>query len=821
MPLSFEIQIVFLCLFGIPVAAVQSDLSAKGQSDLSDEKNRPVSKVTALLKDMTEQLEKEGEEDEEIYEKMGCWCVTNEKSKTKSIANAETEIETLTATIESLTAQSSKLNTEIANLDQEVAKNTEDLATATSVREKESAEFIQEEKEAVVSIGQLKAAVIALSKAHDSALIKKVSKVGTIRAKKLEFSHSGVDKNFAKTVEAEAMSYHLHHIIARHPNEFLEAFLQVNHKFLKPSQRKGITAFLQTHTNIDSLNFDDLPEHFVQSSQPIDRLLQTSDSSDAFVHHEHHGSLADKVREYAESIQEQRGIKHTVSKQSLQETELPASIQSLIHKVLKGDTGLLETSLDDSEAGEARYEPASGAIFGILKQMKENFETNLKQSQEAEAKAADEFDQLKAAKEKEIKTSTDVSNTKKDELATTDEKNAESKEIVDDTSQSLAADQAFLADLKDRCANMDKEFEERTKGRQLEIEAVSKALAFLNSDEAHDLFTRTFNQPKLFLQMHNQRHTALRKMLKASALKFKDARLLKLASKVSMEMNPAFKKVKAELDLMVDKLTRQQKDEVKKRDYCIEAFNTNERDVGMKERDKDDLEALIDDLKMTIGTLDKEIENLKAEIANLEIELKEASENRKKENAEFTTTVADQRATQKLLAIALKILSDFYKPGGFLQTGGGKAGQAPPPGFKSYEKSAASGGVMGMMQGIIDDAKGMEAECIRAEEQAQKDFDDFKKDTENAIETKTTDIETKSEDKAKAESDKAQADVDVEATITELENLANEEHALHKECDFVLKNFEITQAARDAEIESLKQANQIFSGASFKSFLQY
>merc|ERR1719399_1068268 len=107
---------------------------------------------------------------------------------------------------------------------------------------------------------------------------------------------------------------------------------------------------------------------------------------------------------------------------------------------------------------------------------------------------------------------------------------------------------------------------------------------------------------------------------------------------------------------------------------------------------------------MTIDTLDKEIETLKAEIADLEIELKEAGENRKKENAEFETTVADQRATQKLLAIALKILSDFYK-NSFLQTGGGgRAGQAPPPGFKSYEKSAASGGVMGMMQGIIDDA---------------------------------------------------------------------------------------------------------------------
>merc|ERR550537_220360 len=109
---------------------------------------------------------------------------------------------------------------------------------------------------------------------------------------------------------------------------------------------------------------------------------------------------------------------------------------------------------------------------------------------------------MKAAKEQEIKTSSDLVDKKTQELAQTDEKNAEDAEMKEDTEASLAADQAFLADLKERCASMDKEFEERTKGRQLEIEAVSKALAFLNSDEAHDLFTRTFNPT--FLQVHKK-----------------------------------------------------------------------------------------------------------------------------------------------------------------------------------------------------------------------------------------------------------------------------------------------------------------------------
>merc|ERR1719453_2834344 len=137
--------------------------------------------------------------------------------------------------------------------------------------------------------------------------------------------------------------------------------------------------------------------------------------------------------------------------------------------------------------------PASGEIFGILKQMKESFETNLANSQKEEMQSQKDYEDLKAAKDEEISAGQSQIDTKTSELADTDEKNAQSKENLESTEDSLAADTEFLAMLKERCANMDQEFEESTKTRQLEIQAVSKALAFLSSDEAHDLFTRTFN----------------------------------------------------------------------------------------------------------------------------------------------------------------------------------------------------------------------------------------------------------------------------------------------------------------------------------------
>merc|ERR1719375_2909835 len=138
--------------------------------------------------------------------------------------------------------------------------------------------------------------------------------------------------------------------------------------------------------------------------------------------------------------------------------------------------------------------------------------------------------------------------------------------------------------------------------------------------------------------------------------------------------------------------------------------------------------------------------------------MKRAGEDREKQNKEFQSVIADQRATQKLLEASLGILKGFYDKAALVQKASSvqTSGQAPPPGFKSYEKNKKSGGVMGMMQGIIET----------------------------------------------------------------LESLINENTDLHKACDFTVKNFEIRQQARDDEIDALREGLATFSGASFSAFLE-
>merc|ERR1719293_404283 len=690
-------MIALACMFAAPALGLDMEVTMTSSLsfDAQAAKNRPVSKVITLLKDMLKQLEKEAEEDEEIYDQLACWCETNDKEKTKAIADAEAKIEDLTTKIEELTALSARLNTEIKNLESEVAKNQEALDQATAIREKQLAEFNAEEKDLLESISALKAAITVLSKHQGGAFLQ------------LPQSHI---LSVATTIQHEMQKH--------------AALLQ---GVITPSQKRAVASFVQSPQDY----FDAKPT-FKQS-----------------------------------------------------------------------------------------YAPQSGEIFGILTQMLETFEANLSQSQKEEMANQKAYEDLKAAKEAEIAAGQEQIDKKTAELADTDEKNAQAKEDLEDTKKSLSADEEFLMMLKEKCSMTDKEWEERQKTRQLEMEAVSKALAVLSGEDAHDLFTRTFNPALLQSSsaMHSQRRTQASKLLAAAAHKLQNPRLATLAVRVRLD---AFTRVKKAIDDMVAQLLKEKEDEIKHKDFCVEEFNTNELQTEKKEREKEDLLAKIEDLELTIKQLTEAIDQLKAEIAEMQVQLKRAGEDREKQNKEFQTTVADQRETQKLLTAALAVLCEFYgkKAKAALLQSSQPAGPPPPPGFEAYKKNAAAPGVMGMIQQIINDAKAMEAETIRSEEDAQKAYEDFVKDTNASIEAKSKDIVNKSETKAKAEADLVETKEAKEDTLLELEQLSNYNAELHQSCDFVMKNFDVRQTARDEEIEALKQAKAILSGAKFEEFLQ-
>jgi len=224
-----------------------------------------------------------------------------------------------------------------------------------------------------------------------------------------------------------------------------------------------------------------------------------------------------------------------------------------------------------------------------------------------------------------------------------------------------------------------------------------------------------------------------------------------------------------------------------------------------------------------IAELAEGIKQLQDEIAISHVSVKRAGEDRDKSSTQFQMTVADQKATKKLLEGALKILKGFYEKAALIQTSVHSskaeqpAGAPPPPGFKKQEKSGTSGGVMGMMEQIIKDAGAMIAEAVKDQEDVETSYETFVKETNKAIVAMQEQMANKMEDKALAESDKTQKSIELKNVKTESGELRQANIDLHSGCDYTLKNFDTKQAARDDEIFALKNSVKIMRGTFMSS----
>merc|ERR1719161_486900 len=293
---------------------------------------------------------------------------------------------------------------------------------------------------------------------------------------------------------------------------------------------------------------------------------------------------------------------------------------------------------------KSAYDPASGQIFGILKGMKETFETNLASSQQEEKEAVATFTELKNAKSSELAAGKKKIDTFTIELADNQEKAATAKEDLADTRKALSADTKFLGDLKLKCQVTDQEWEKRAKVRQEEIAAVSETINILTSDDALDLTRKTVSLVQL-ASVDAKRKEATQFLMEAGK-KLQSPRLRMVAMQVQMD---PFSAMKEEIDKLVAGLSKEKQDEIKHRDFCIAELNQNEKQTAAKMDMKQDLETKIADLSAMMETLTEEITTIQEEMAATQTEMKKASQIREAENKDFQTTVTEQRATQALL----------------------------------------------------------------------------------------------------------------------------------------------------------------------------
>lgn len=139
-------------------------LSTAATSLAAQEEGNPLAKVLDLLDVLQGKVVKEGEVTEEAYHEYLQWCRNSVKDSGFAIESATKEKSELEAKIFELTAEIEECGSKTEELAAAIASNEGDLKSATTIRDKELAEFIKSEKELMEIVTALERAIMMLEK---------------------------------------------------------------------------------------------------------------------------------------------------------------------------------------------------------------------------------------------------------------------------------------------------------------------------------------------------------------------------------------------------------------------------------------------------------------------------------------------------------------------------------------------------------------------------------------------------------------------------------------------------------------------------------
>jgi len=491
------------------------------------------------------------------------------------------------------------------------------------------------------------------------------------------------------------------------------------------------------------------------------------------------------------------------------------------------------------------YAPKSGEITGILKQMGDEMAAALADAEKTESDAASTYEAMMSAKTKEVNTLTAQIEEEMTRLGELNVLLADDSNDLEETKDTLAEDQKYLAELEKGCATKTAEWEARCKVRAQELLALAETIKVLNADDALELFKKTLPAPSASLVQIQESSLALRaralSVLRGSPHRGSSVDLVMLALQGRAQ---GFEKVIKLIDEMMANLKEEQAGDDQKKKYCETELDKSEDTKKELERSIEVSTTAIEELKGAIAEWTMEIADLKASIAALDKSVAEATKLRKEENAEYKDLMQNDKAAKEVLLWAKNRLNKFYNPKlykeekeeSFVQAapqlvqvaahsrskrGGADAAPPPPPEtFGAYSKKGEeNAGVVSMIDLLVGDLDKEMTEATVSEKDAQADYEQLMSDAGDKRSADTKALTEKTASKAQGEEalqneegNKKDLSVQLMETVQIINNL-------HSECDWLLTYFDVRKAARTEEIESLDKAKAVLSGADY-SLLQ-
>merc|ERR1719247_2411045 len=200
---------------------------------------------------------------------------------------------------------------------------------------------------------------------------------------------------------------------------------------------------------------------------------------------------------------------------------------------------------------------------------------------------------------------------------------------------------------------------------------------------------------------------------------------------------------------------------------------------------------------------------------------------------DHTSLMATDTQAKELLDFAKNRLNKFYNPKlykappkrelAFVQVSAHTHHTdepAPPEAPKAFKKKTEeSGGVIAMIDLLVKDLDKEMQESTVEEKNSQKEYEKMMSDSASKRAEDSKSITQKTSMKAQLETELEESKEGKASTTKELLATVEYTASLHKECDWLLKNYDVRKEARASELDALGKAKAVLSGANF-SLLQ-
>jgi len=316
-------------------------------------------------------------------------------------------------------------------------------------------------------------------------------------------------------------------------------------------------------------------------------------------------------------------------------------------------------------------------VLSALQDLQEKTELAQAEARKKEKTERHNFDLMKQSFETKIAAhNKDLEGTKK-ALARAKEVRATSERELQTCKADLAEDKKVLDTTKRDCMERASQFEDKTKTRAKELDALAKSKKIIQ-----DSSSGAGKQAYSFLQMRRRQVTSASMAAANRALRqlhhlarsTDSLALSQLASQASVTIRSAgegtyagaadpFVKVRGMIESMIRKLEQEHKEEANKKAFCDKEVSQTSKSKEDKSDQVEELTGRLESIAADVAKLQEDLKTLAEAMAQTARSQAEMDHIRREEHTTYTKTKADVQEGLAGVQRALSILRDYYGGG--------------------------------------------------------------------------------------------------------------------------------------------------------------